>query len=45
MDFISSLRIVLNPESIWIYIPEILHHTFEITDVLFGPFELKPDAT
>jgi hypothetical protein len=43
-DFVSRVRIVLDERSIRVTVPKDLHSPFEIVDVLFGPFDFRPDA-
>jgi len=42
VDQLSRLRIVLGPDSIWLGSEERLPCDIEISDVLFGPFDLEP---
>ena len=44
MDFVASLRIVVDAETIRVTAPEGLHSGFEVSDVLFGPFDLCPNT-
>jgi hypothetical protein len=41
---LSGLRICLAEESIWVGFAKGLQPTFKITDVMFGPFDFKPDS-
>jgi hypothetical protein len=44
IDNVSGLRINVFSHSIGIGFAEGIHPAFEITDVLFGPFDFRPDA-
>jgi hypothetical protein len=44
LDFVSHLRIILGPDSIRISFQEGMQPLFKIADVLFGPFDFRPDA-
>jgi hypothetical protein len=44
IDSISGLRIIPGAESIGIGFAEGLQPAIEITDVLFGPFDFRPDT-
>ena len=43
MDFLSSLSIMLDSESIRISVPVDIHRTFQITNVMIGPFDFRPN--
>jgi hypothetical protein len=44
MDFLSSLSIMLDSESIRVCVPVVKDSVFQITDVVIGPFDFRPDG-
>jgi hypothetical protein len=44
-DFVSRLRILIHNETISVGIAEGGLNSFKITDVAFGPFDFRPDAS
>jgi hypothetical protein len=44
VDRFSGLRVIIGAESIRVSLAERLDKTFKLADVVFGPFDFRPDA-
>jgi hypothetical protein len=42
-DLVSGLRVALGDDVIWVGLTKTLDSRFKIRDVLFGPFDFRPD--